>query len=151
MLRVQITNRQDAMKPDRARLRRACRAAAPEAWGDVAVSLAVVDDDEIARINEQYLGRPNATDVIAFALDGPDASERPTVGEIVVSAERALAEAARRDADPQWELALYAAHGVLHLAGYDDHNPAERREMRLRESEALRAAGLSDEDAAKMK
>lgn len=151
MLRINITNRQELVKPDRALLRRVCRAAAPDTWGDVDVSLVVVDDEEIAALNEQYLGRKNATDVIAFELDGPDASDRPTIGEIVISAERAIAEAAQREGDAHWELALYAAHGVLHLAGHDDHTPAERKAMRAKEFEALRSAGLGEEDAAKMK
>jgi probable rRNA maturation factor len=43
---------------------------------------------------------------------------------------------------PRHELAYYVVHGILHLAGYDDHDPADRRAMRARERVLMLAAGL---------
>jgi probable rRNA maturation factor len=58
-------------------------------------------------------------------------------GEIVISAETARRSAADYDARPEDELALYLVHGLLHLCGYDDRTPREKRLMRRREAEAL--------------
>jgi probable rRNA maturation factor len=66
-------------------------------------------------------------------------------GEVIVSAETA----ARRAPDFAWsphdELVLYLVHGLLHLAGYDDLNPAEKRIMRRRERAILSLWGLTPE------
>jgi probable rRNA maturation factor len=58
-------------------------------------------------------------------------------GEIVISAETARRTSADYDTRPQDELALYLVHGLLHLCGYDDRTPREKRLMRRREAEAL--------------
>ncbi len=60
-------------------------------------------------------------------------------GEIIISADTALRIAGDYDATPHDELALYLAHGLLHLCGYDDLTPQEKRLMRRREAEALEA------------
>ncbi len=62
-------------------------------------------------------------------------------GEIVVNAGRAVREAAERPHGPDDELLLYLAHGLLHLLGYDDHEPDEQQTMRRREAEILAAVG----------
>jgi probable rRNA maturation factor len=59
-------------------------------------------------------------------------------GEIVMSAETAARAAADCNSRPEYELSLYLVHGLLHLCGYDDLSPKERRLMRRREAEALR-------------
>jgi probable rRNA maturation factor len=58
-------------------------------------------------------------------------------GEIVISAETARRNAAAYRASPFDELSLYLVHGLLHLCGYDDRTPREKRLMRRRESEAI--------------
>ena len=65
-------------------------------------------------------------------------------GELVVSAEMAVATGARVGVEPRDELALYVVHGLLHLCGYDDHDDADRRRMRQREDELLAQAGLTN-------
>jgi probable rRNA maturation factor len=61
-------------------------------------------------------------------------------GEIVISAETARRAAGDCRTNPDYELALYLVHGLLHLCGYDDTSTHERRLMRRREAEALRAS-----------
>jgi probable rRNA maturation factor len=63
-------------------------------------------------------------------------------GDIVASAETARRVAREVGWQPRHELAYYVIHGLLHLAGYDDHSPADRRAMRARERVLLAAAGL---------
>ena len=105
------------------------------------ICVLMVDDRGIAKLHEQWLGIPGPTDVITFDLS--DAA-RPGVlhGDIAVSAETARRTARELGCQPRHELAYYVVHGLLHLAGYDDHDPADRRAMRARERVLMKAAGL---------
>lgn len=105
-----------------------------------AVSVAVVDDAEIARIHGQFLGDPKATDVLSFDLRD-DATSDAVEGEVVVSAETAKRIADAEGRDPLGELLLYVVHGCLHLAGHDDHEPAEHARMHEIENAILSALG----------
>ncbi|MBM3887611.1 MAG: rRNA maturation RNase YbeY, partial [Verrucomicrobia bacterium] len=62
----------------------------------------------------------------------------PGLGELIVSAERAVHVARQLRRPPAAELALYLVHGLLHLAGYDDGTAMQRRAMRRAESRVLR-------------
>lgn len=102
------------------------------------LSIALVDDDGIAPVNEAFLGHRGATDVISFTY-----ARTPTAGrsaELIVNVQRAVEEARRRRIEPARELALYLAHGCQHLAGRDDGTPARRAAMRRVEERWLRAA-----------
>lgn len=80
------------------------------------------------------------TDVVTqryLAMPGVDTGGDE--GEIIVNAERAAQEGARRKGGAARELALYIAHGMDHLAGFDDATPAERQAMRRREMNWLAA------------
>jgi probable rRNA maturation factor len=113
------------------------------------VSIAFVDDAAIAALNARHLGRDEPTDVLAFPMspetfapgDEPPAAAPPEVlGDVVVSAERAIAYCRAHGGDPIEELALYLVHGLLHLLGYDDVTEPARTRMRSRERELLRGA-----------
>jgi probable rRNA maturation factor len=103
------------------------------------VSIVVVNDRTIHRLNRRFLNHDEPTDVITFSLEEGDLID----GEIVTSADTAAAAAAERFG---WtmadELLLYAVHGALHLAGYDDRAPAARGAMRSRERRYLAKFGL---------
>ena len=58
-------------------------------------------------------------------------------GELIVSTETALREAAAHGWSPQDEVLLYVVHGLLHLCGYDDLTDEARPSMRVREREVL--------------
>lgn len=103
------------------------------------VSLAVVDDAEIRRVNREALGHDYATDVVTFDLG--DARADVVEGEIVVSAETAVREAAEAGHAPEAELLFYVCHGLLHLVGHDDAADAEREAMLARQRDYLRALG----------
>lgn len=111
------------------------------------ISVAVVDNATIWRLNRRHLQHDYPTDVLSFLLDsdpeqpstaGLRGAGRSLEGEVIVSAEMALQTAAQyhwRGAD---ELCLYLVHGLLHLCGYDDLTPAEQLIMRGRERDVLR-------------
>ena len=141
MLRVKVSDRRNILRNFHAKVSRLLRRAAPRGWAGGEVSRAVVDGREMTRLNRRFTGRRGQTDVLAFPLaDGP--SPALVVGEIVVNASLAAREARQRGAQPIHELTLYALHGALHLAGYDDHNPQDRSSMYSREEEVLRQAGI---------
>ena len=90
---------------------------------------------------------PAPTDVITLSYDAAPGEAPGLSGELVVNLDRALAEGLRRARGrraaawgPDQELALYLAHGVDHLTGADDHEPADRQRMRTRELRWLAAA-----------
>ena len=100
------------------------------------LSIAVVDDATIASIKRRYLNDARATDVLSFDLRD-DEDDEAIEGEIVVSAETAHRQAKDLAVDPAEEILRYVIHGTLHLMGYDDHNSASRRRMRLAEDKVL--------------
>jgi probable rRNA maturation factor len=106
------------------------------------ISLALVDDVTIRRINKQHLDHDWPTDVISFPLSEP--GDAVLAGELVISAEMAQATAVELQVDPAAELALYVVHGLLHLCGYDDGSDTDILRMRRREDEVLRREGLAN-------
>jgi probable rRNA maturation factor len=171
LLRVSVLGR---------RLRRADLAAAVgralEAGGAperAAAGLVLADDETLAGLNVAHMGHAGPTDVLSFPLLPPQAYPphpggaarpassaatfilppglRPQVGEIVVSVERAIAQAREGRGgwsggtawDPADELILLATHGTLHLCGWDHADPAEGAAMRELESALLAAARVS--------
>ncbi len=138
---IAIANQQTLLHVDRARIRRAVRAvAAAEIAARATIGVAVVDDAAIAKLHEQFLHHRGPTDVLSFLLQDADGVLE---GEVIVSAETALRPAPRYGWSAADELLLYVIHGVLHLAGYDDAAPADRKVMRSREETHLQRAGVS--------
>jgi probable rRNA maturation factor len=106
------------------------------------LSVAILTDAALARIHADFMDDPTATDVITF--EGYPAAGQ--AGEICVSADTAarfvgLTSAVKANASLQkkfsTELTLYIVHGWLHLAGYDDLQPAKKRRMRAAEKRAM--------------
>lgn len=140
MIAIAIAQRQARLAPDDRRQRKAIR----EILRDVgharaAISLTLVDDEEIHALNRQFLGHDYPTDVITFQLS---AEGEPLEGEIVVSVDTAAATAERLGWDAADELLLYVIHGALHLAGYDDTSERAAAKMRRAEREYLGRFGL---------
>jgi probable rRNA maturation factor len=100
----------------------------------IEVGLVLVDDPTLCELHERWMGDPSLTDVISFDL-GDD--QGGPAGEVYVSVDCAQRVAKRRGLDPVRELTLYVVHGVLHLCGYDDHDPRDRRRMRAAERAVL--------------
>lgn len=109
------------------------------------INLAIVDDDRMAECHQQYCGEPGTTDVLTFDLrDEPGRADAdvPIEGDIVLCIDVAARQAQQRGHDTRLELLLYAVHGLLHLLGEDDHDPADYQKMHRREDELLKRAGL---------
>ncbi len=93
------------------------------------IEVSVVTDETIAKVHADFLDDPAPTDVITFHH-----------GEIIISADTAARQGAEHHQPLQHELALYLIHGLLHLAGWDDHDPAEQKEMHCLQDRILRAS-----------
>jgi probable rRNA maturation factor len=82
------------------------------------IEITFVSDEEISRVHGEFLEDPTPTDVITFHH-----------GEILISTDTAERQAAEHGQSLDHELALYLVHGLLHLAGLEDHEPEEAEKM----------------------
>ena len=109
---------------------------------DAELTISLVDDVEIRRLNRDYRRKDRPTDVLAFAMrEGPRVTgDESQLGDVVISLDTAARQAARRGAPLGDEVATLLIHGVLHLLGYDHERSAvEARRMKRKERE-LRAS-----------
>jgi probable rRNA maturation factor len=112
---------------------------APDA---VELSVALVDPDEIARLNLEYRGIEGPTDVLSFGCDDPepvDSDEPIAIGDVVIAPEIAQAQATDLGTTVESELDLLLVHGVLHLLGYDHEDDEDAAVMQARERAVLAA------------
>ncbi len=136
------SRRRGLPRVDVARLR-ACseRALAALCHARSELSVALVDDAEMAELNGRFRGRRRATDVLSFSLLEGEHSERggALLGDVVIGLETAARQARRAGRSLDDELARLLVHGVLHLVGHDHERPAERRAMQAEERRLWRA------------
>ena len=110
------------------------------------VSLVFTDSETVQRLNRDYRGVDEPTDVLAFHMlpqkeaDSsfvlpPDGVTR--LGEVIICYPQAVEQAEEQGHSVEKELALLIIHGILHLLGYDHEQPEEEKRMREREEELL--------------
>ena len=92
------------------------------------LEVALVDDATSDQVHRDFMDIPGATDVITFHH-----------GEIVIGAEVAERQAAEYGEPLARELLRYFVHGLLHLAGHEDADPAERAAMEAAQEEIVTA------------
>ena len=120
------------------------------------VSLTFVRDPEMRELNRAHRDKDAATDVLSFPLYPPDAFDRSgathprltqntaerMLGDIVVSVDTALRQAAEYDAPLAREVERLLIHAVLHLAGHDHIEAGERAVMEAEERRLAGAIGM---------
>lgn len=117
-------------------------------WDELArrgtLSLVLVSDQTMRKLNRQWMGKDRPTDVLSFPLElETPPQELPwEVGEIVISVETARAQAEQLGHSFQRELAFLFVHGMLHIFGFDHMNPEEEKEMFGRQRQILDKAGF---------
>jgi len=108
----------------------------------VELSIAVVDEAEMAELNNTYRGVEGPTDVLSFGCDDPcpvESDEPITIGDVVVAPEVAERQAADLGHTVEEELNLLLVHGILHLLGYSHDSDEEAAAMQQREAALLDA------------
>lgn len=110
--------------------------------------LVIASGERVRRLNRDYRGRDEPTDVLAFfMLPGPEEESSPFVsppdglehlGEVIISYPQAVKQAGEHGHSIKRELTILIIHGVLHLLGYDDEEPGPRLLMSAREGEILK-------------
>ena len=111
---------------------------------DVEISVLLVDNETIRTLNRDYRDKDAATDVLSFPMEeelpdetAPQIIGGPTermLGDLVISVERAVEQAAEYGHAVERELAFLTVHGLLHLLGYD-HVEGGLAEVHMREKE----------------
>jgi probable rRNA maturation factor len=105
------------------------------------LSILIVDDRQIAKLNRQFLNRKGPTNVIAFPMQGGQFSEiAPNLlGDVVISVETAQHEAQNAGLRTEDRLNQLLIHGILHLLGYDHvETISEARTMENKANELLK-------------
>jgi probable rRNA maturation factor len=100
--------------------------------GQGSMTCLIADDGELRRLNREFRGKDYATDVLSFPEDGG--------GEIAISFDRAVAQAAEMGHSVEAELRILMLHGALHLAGMDHEH--DNGEMRRAEERWRKKLGL---------
>lgn len=148
-MRIDVLNKQKSLRVKTAKLKKLtshflsrANRHCPESPVDV-LSLVLVDDAQIHRVNARFLDHDEPTDVISFSYDPMPGDDSGRTAEVIVNLERAR-EAGPRHFGIGRELALYIAHGCNHLTGADDGTPEDRRRMRRRERRWIDGAAELD-------
>lgn len=116
---------------------------------DAEVSVTFTDNNGIQTLNRDFRGIDRPTDVLSFPLTDYESDEFPidepelSLGDIVISLERASEQAEEFGHSFEREVAFLTVHSMLHLLGYDHVNSDEEdAEMRRRQREILENMGL---------
>jgi len=124
--------------------------------GETEVSLLFVDEDAMAALNQQFLGKSGPTDVLSFPIEdepgptgrspdlggsgpgvSPDEGTLTLLGDVVICPAVAAANAVEHEVSLDDEVALLVVHGLLHLLGLDHEEEAEAERMEALEQELL--------------
>ena len=116
---------------------------------DAEVSVTLTNDAHIHALNRDYRGVDRPTDVLSFALtesEEPEIFDAPgdvVLGDLVISLERAAAQAETYGHSFLRELSFLTVHGMLHLLGYDHIEEEERLEMEEEQRHVMDALGIA--------
>ena len=111
---------------------------------DAVMSIIIVDNEEIHKINKEYRGIDRETDVISFALEEGETIDEPykTLGDIYISIDKVYEQAKEYGHSVKRELFFLVTHGFLHLLGYDHMNKEDEEEMFSLQEEILDKYGV---------
>lgn len=109
------------------------------------LSVAIVNNKEIQKLNKQWRGKDYATDVLSFQFDLDETSLdlSQEFGELVISAQKAEEQAVQFGHSLERELAFLFVHGLLHILGFDHERKEDEKLMLARQREILNNCGFS--------
>ena len=102
------------------------------------LNILLLPDEEMQKWNRELLQHEGTTDVISLTYHDDGALPKGILcGDILVNPDEAQRQAPRYQTTPSEELARYVIHGLLHLCGWEDTTPEQRRAMRIEEDRLL--------------
>lgn len=153
LYRISVSNEQSSLRLDKRKLIQAARTLLrAERVAQAEISIALLDDEAIHQVNLEYLNHDYPPDVLSFVLDeagegtpaktGKSGSRERGAGkilsgEVLIGVDEAIRGAKKFDWPAEHEVLLYLVHGLLHICGYDDLSPSEKKIMRSREKDIL--------------
>ena len=94
------------------------------------VNLVFVDENEMTELHIKWMDEPGPTDVLSFPMDMPEnPGDAVTLGDIVIAPTVAATQAAAAGHSTEHEIFILAAHGLLHILGYDHANKEDEKVM----------------------
>ena len=94
------------------------------------LSVTFVDDAEMEELHIKWMDEPGTTDVLSFPMDMPEGKDDAvTLGDIVIDPIVAATQAATAGHGTEHEIYILAAHGLLHILGYDHADRDEEKVM----------------------
>jgi len=111
---------------------------------DTDLSILVDNDSRIQRLSREFMGIDAPTDVLAFPAGHVDPDTgRVYLGDVIISFPQAKNQADQAGHSLSAEINMLVVHGVLHLLGYDHHEPEGKSEMWSAQSQILSSLGVS--------
>ena len=123
------------------------------------ISVSFVSNEEIHALNLEYRGKDKPTDVLSFPMweedeldtgaaagDIDPGNDAVLLGDIVISAEKAVEQAAEYGHSERRECGYLLTHGLFHLMGYDHMTDEDKPVMRAMEEKSLASIGLTREE-----
>lgn len=111
---------------------------------DTALSIVIMGDDDVRRLNREFREIDTPTDVLSFAAEPlPFTDDEPNLGDLILALPTIQRQAESEGHDWRDEMVLAVIHGTLHLLGYDHDTPENQSRMWQVQSEALVAMGVA--------
>jgi rRNA maturation RNase YbeY len=103
------------------------------------LSVVLINDRAMRKLNAQYRGKDRPTDVLSFPQSSPRGGVEQLIGDVVISLQAATRQAKEQKSTLHGEVVRLLVHGILHLLGYDhERSPQEARRMRAKERMIIR-------------
>lgn len=108
------------------------------------VSVTLVDGKTIRELNKEYRGVDKVTDVLSFPLDFGSELDMPItpLGDVVINLEKIKEQAEEFGHSEMRELSYLTVHSLLHLLGFDHIADEDRKDMREKEKEIMKALDI---------
>lgn len=135
--KVSVLNRQDRVPVDRRKIGAAARRILKSlGYEGYELTVVLVDDREMTRLNRRYFRRNRPTNVLSFPMmdETPASLHSRVLGDVVISADTARRDAEEVGQKAEEEILFLLIHGILHLAGYD-HLGSRKEQKRMEEKE----------------
>lgn len=130
--------------PERALVAQWARAALKGYERDVEVGVRVVDEPEIAELNQRFRNKTEPTDVLSFPFEDPPGIRTDLLGDVVVCAPVVCHQAQVQGKPAAAHWAHVVVHGIMHLRGYDHETPQGAHAMEGMEVRVLQRLGFTD-------